>query len=123
MWPFSANFLPVGTVQPLSADLSECVGATLGGAARVSCLPGLDLGLDHGFDRRDDGLACLWIERSVEADHAIECRGQMQAPHLLLPMRILEAFGTVEGLAPIDGGAAQVLGRERRRGLDQGPLV
>jgi hypothetical protein len=59
-------------IQPLTADLSQGIGTSLGGGT-VLCLPRASLGVHHGSERGQQDLAGLRIKVPVHPHHA--CKG------------------------------------------------
>ncbi len=66
-------------VQPLTTDLSQGIGTSLGGGSLVF-LSRSSLGVHHGSERRQQDLAGLRIKVPVHPHHACEGGGGVQAP-------------------------------------------
>ncbi|HYZ13416.1 MAG TPA: hypothetical protein VFA08_07385, partial [Actinomycetota bacterium] len=108
----SQNQRTLSEVQPLPADLTERVGAPLGGR------PGIGLGaltvliagsvshsrpdvrILHRPERGDHGLTGDGIELAVEAHHALQRGREIEAPSLEAALLVLRRSFGVRGLSP-----------------------
>ena len=101
----------IGGVQPLPADLSQCIGPSLWRGADVplrshSCVA-------DGPKGTDDRLPGLRIQVSVHPDHARERRGDVQAASFVRPLGELGTPGVLGGPGPGGHDPAQVRDGER----------
>jgi hypothetical protein len=74
--PLTRHLRPVRRIQPLTADLAQGIGPSLGERSAVG--PRLALfGIEHASERGDQDLAGLGIEVAVHSDHALESGGDV----------------------------------------------
>jgi hypothetical protein len=115
--PLAGDRRAVGAVHPLTADLSERVGAPLRRRAPVERIARRRR--HDGAERGDDDLSGLRVQIPVHAHHPVQRRRDVETPPIARSLGVPCRRTPIDRLAPVVDRAAQLAGSEGHRRLDE----
>jgi hypothetical protein len=114
-WGRSPATIAVRAIEEPPTDLTQRVGATLGGRPRIVAAPRPDV--RHRAERRDHMLAGFRVEIAVHANHAAEGRRHVEPASLEASIVVARRLGQP---APVRHRPPQLRDRQRSGGVEQG---
>ena len=119
MGPFAADHRPVRAVEPLPADLAQCVCAPLRRRAVVLACVGSRLGIEDRAEGGQERFAGLGVEVTVDTDHPKVGRRSMEPPPGPGGIVASQVVSVVDLLAPEADDTLQVADRVDPGGLQK----